>query len=62
MHLFLKEKGRTLGVRLNAQPPSMLEAKTSIRGHQGAAFNLLSLPLYMVGQIRRLVGEITGVA
>jgi hypothetical protein len=57
LHLFLREKGRRLGVRVNSEPPSLLEAETSLPGQENTEFTLLSLPLYMVGQLRRLVRE-----
>jgi len=58
LHLFLQEKGGRLGVRLNSEPPSLLEAKTSIPGTESKTFQLLSVPLYVVGQLRRMVRAI----
>ena len=59
LHSFLREKGRPLGVRLNSDHPSLLEARTSLSdGRSNVPFTLLSLPLYMVGQTRRLVHEV----
>ncbi len=60
LHLFLKEKRRTLGVRLNVDRPSLLEATIPIPGQDDTPFMLLSLPLYMVGQLRRLARECFG--
>ena len=54
LHLFLREKGRRLAVRLSSAPPSVLEAMTSLANGEDVPFTLLSLPLYMVGQVRRL--------
>ncbi len=54
LHLFLREKGRRLGVRLSSAPPSVLEATTSLSDGDNVSFQLVSLPLYMVGQMRRL--------
>ena len=48
LHVFL---------RINADEPSLLDAKTSLAKGQNAQFRLLSLPLYMVGQARRLCRE-----
>ncbi len=48
LHLFLKEKGLSLGVRFNSEPPSILKEKNMI---------LISLPFYLVGQWRRLCEE-----
>lgn len=57
LHAFLREKHRTLGVRLNSDPPSLLDAQTSLAGAADVPFQLLSLPLYLVGHIRRLVRD-----
>jgi hypothetical protein len=54
MHVFLREKGRGFGIRLNGDVPSVMDARTSIPGGPDVPFRLLSLPLYMVGQVRRL--------
>lgn len=56
LHQFLTEKDRRLGVRLNSEPPSLLDAR-SVSGRE-VPLRLLSLPLYLVGQVRRLVGEV----
>jgi uncharacterized protein len=57
MHLFLREKGRDFGLRFNADFPSLLEAETSLADGRNRPFRLLSLPLYMAGQARRLCRE-----
>ena len=57
MHLFLREKGRDFGLRFNADAPSLLDAETSLADGRNRSFRLLSLPLYMVGQARRLCRE-----
>jgi predicted AAA+ superfamily ATPase len=49
LHLFMEEKGLSLGVKFSSQQPS------SITNAQGST--LLSLPLYMVGQLQRLLSE-----
>jgi uncharacterized protein len=49
LHLFMAEKGLSLGVKFSSQLPS------SIVNGQGRT--LLSLPLYMVGQLQRLLSE-----
>ncbi|MBI2346081.1 MAG: ATP-binding protein [Deltaproteobacteria bacterium] len=48
LHLFLKEKRLSLGIRFNSEPPTVLKAKD---------FTLISLPFYFVGQWRRLYEE-----
>ncbi len=57
LHLFLREKRRSFAVRLSSAPPSLLEAETSLPG-SNVPFRLLSLPLYLVGEVRRLCGEL----
>jgi len=57
LHLFLKEKERSLGVRFNSEPPSLLETEMALPGSRRRLFSLLSLPLYLVEQTRRLVEE-----
>ncbi len=60
LHLFVKEKQRPFAIRLNADVPSLLDARTSVAGGDDVPFRLLSLPLYLVGQVRRLAREATG--
>jgi len=55
LHLFLREKRRGLGVRLNSEPPSLLTATATLPDSRRLTFRLLSLPLYLVGQVRRMV-------
>lgn len=57
MHMFLREKNRSFGVRLNSDLPSLLPAETAIADGNNVPFTLLSLPLYLVGQTRRLARE-----
>ena len=55
LHQFLKEKQRRFGLRFNADVPSLLTDSTTLTDRTAIDFELLSLPLYMVGQGRRLV-------
>lgn len=57
LHLFLREKKRDFGLRLNTDMPSLLEAETSVAGGESRPFRLLSLPLYLVEQASRLSRE-----
>jgi len=57
LHVFLREKGRSFGLRFNADVPSLLDAETSLADGGNRPFALLSLPLYLVGQARRLCRE-----
>lgn len=54
LHVFLREKGRTFGLRFNADVPSLLDARTCLSDGDNRPFRLLSLPLYMVEQAQRL--------
>ena len=45
LHLFLKEKKLSLGIRFNSQPPNVLKERN---------FTLISLPFYLIGQWKRL--------
>lgn len=57
LHYFLKEKRRTFGLRFNAHMPSLLSESTLATSDKTELrYELLSLPLYMVGQVRRLLG------
>jgi len=60
LQLFLREKGRAFGIRLNGDVPSLLKAETSLPDGKNTPFTLLSLPLYLVGQTRRLIREAGG--
>jgi predicted AAA+ superfamily ATPase len=48
LHTFLKEKKISLGVRLNSEKPCLSQKNSE--GH-----TILSLPLYMVGQVSRIL-------
>lgn len=47
--LFLKEKQLALGIRFHTQTPSVTEKS------EQQNYNILSLPLYMIGQDRRFI-------
>ena len=55
LHLFMQEKRRALGVRFNSEPPSLLEATRPLPDGGVTPHRLLSLPLYLVGQARRII-------
>ena len=57
LHQFLKEKRRDFGLRFNADVPSLLRDSKGLPDGTRIDYHLLSLPLYMVGQARRLVVE-----
>lgn len=54
--LFLNEKCRDFAVRFNAAPPSYLpKAQATDSKCKSCEYSLLSLPLYMVGEMDRLI-------
>ena len=57
LHSFLHHKQRDFGLRLNSDRPSLLEGIPNLLSHTGGTFRLLSLPLYLVGEARRLCRE-----
>ena len=57
LHLFLRDKQRAFGLRFNSDLPSLYDGKTGLTDGGEIAFRLLSLPLYIVGQTRRLCRE-----
>ena len=57
LHQFLKEKGGGLALRFNADPPSLLRDSKRLPSGETVDYRLLSLPLYLVGQARRLLQE-----
>jgi len=61
LHLFVQEKTPPLAIRLNADMPSLMQIEQSVNQQTGeqqegntTACRLISLPLYMAGQVRRL--------
>lgn len=55
LHYFLQEKRRGFAVRLNGDVPSLLEDSSRLADGVELEYSLLSLPLYAVGQIGRLL-------
>ena len=56
---FVREKSSGLALRFNADPPSLLPESRTLPDGTTVRYQLLSLPLYLVGQARRLIGEVT---
>jgi len=54
LHVFIKEKELNYGVRFNADIPSCNDISISLPG-KPVIFKLLSLPLYMVEELQRIV-------
>jgi hypothetical protein len=53
LHVLMHDRQLRHAIRLNADPPSIVRASSSVAGLP-CAYDLLSLPLYMAGQISRL--------
>jgi predicted AAA+ superfamily ATPase len=58
LHMFISEKGCDFGVRFNTAPPSLLDTTAKLATGESLPYRLLSLPLYLVGQARRLSQQI----
>ncbi len=57
LQVFVSEKKSPVALRFNTMPPSCSRQKTSVAGKEKVPFLLVSLPLYLVGQARRLIEE-----
>ena len=57
LHFFLREKDRNFGIRLNSNIPFTMETEVTFHDGVKIPYRLLSLPLYLVGQIRRLANH-----
>ncbi len=58
LQMFLKTKQLKTGLRFNNDTPSLLQTKSALANGNNIPFQLLSLPLYMVGQTKRLLAEL----
>ena len=54
---FVREKSSRLALRLNGDRPSLLRESRKLPDGNTVRYDLLSLPLYLVGQARRLIVE-----
>ena len=57
LHQFLAEKRCDFAVRLNSDVPSLMEDTRQLADGMTISYRLMSLPLYLVGQVRRLATE-----
>jgi len=55
LHQFLKEKQRHFAVRFNSDIPGLWRDNKKLTDGSLIDYELLSLPLYMVGQVQRLI-------
>ena len=54
LHAFLRARNLVFGLRFNSDMPSLLESEIVNSGAEKRGFHLLSLPLYLANQHRRL--------
>jgi hypothetical protein len=54
LHAFLRAKKREFGMRFNTDVPSMLDTNVTYPDGEKRPLRLLSPPLYLAGQCRRL--------
>lgn len=59
LHQFCQEKQRTHTVRFNGDSPSFIKGAIATTTKGDVVYNLLSLPLYMVGEAKRFISELT---
>lgn len=57
LQVFLSEKKVPLALRFNAMPPACSELTTAIASKDRVPYYFISLPLYLVGQTKRLLAE-----
>lgn len=57
LQVFVAEKKSPVALRFNAMPPSCAWQETRVAGKDKVPFLLISLPLYLIGQTRRLVAD-----
>ena len=57
LQVFVAEKKSPAGLRFNTQLPTRTLQETRVAGKEKVSFQLVSLPLYLVGQARRLIAN-----
>lgn len=58
LHYFIKEKSLNFGVKFNAHLPHITQEKNLLADGSSVEYQLLSLPLYFVNQLKRLAESI----
>lgn len=58
LQYFIKEKQLPLGIRFNLDTPSLLEQQVELPKQGPYQFSLLSLPLYLAGQLNRFLSDV----
>lgn len=57
LHVFMALKKLPLAVRINADLPSIVDIDTKTAVNKTAKYKLISLPVYLVGQLNRLLSD-----
>lgn len=60
LHIFLADKNKKTGIRLNIDRPTVgkdLQTSVNLSHKKSLTYNLISLPLYLAGRLRELGGE-----
>lgn len=55
--LFMQLKKLTVAIRLSSNTPSKMLVNTKLSSGENSQYQLLSLPIYMIGQLKRLLSE-----
>ena len=55
LHIFAAEKGIARAVRFNTDIPSRCMVSSAVASKQSEPFELISLPLYLIGETNRLL-------
>jgi len=56
LHVFAAEKGAPRAVRFNTDLPSRCRVSSAVVSKPSHPFELISLPLYLIGELDRLLG------
>lgn len=51
-------KKRSMALRFNANLPAKISVNTKLFDGTTVSYQLLSLPIYLIGQVRRLLGDL----
>jgi predicted AAA+ superfamily ATPase len=57
LHVFVSEKGSKVAVRFNSDLPSKASLFPSVKTENRVPFELISLPLYLIGETARLIDQ-----
>ncbi len=60
LHQFCKEKQQGHALRFNSELPSVMKGASAVTAQGEVIYSLLSLPLYLVGETKRLIVELLG--